>query len=244
MKPASIFRCLGLSLLLGFPAQAATTLISDDFETSLGGWTAAAASSGRYVHTTALQPADDLTTNFATGTSGTNFTTGGSAAASIGKGGGTLTSAVLDLSSGGSSETITVSFDFVLHNGTSTRRSYVQYSNDNGGSWFTVAMMQLGAGGASANKVSYDGSVTFTEGSSTVVRTGAFAAPVSFTGMLTYAGAAFTNQSLIRIINLSSAGADARLFVDNIAVVSSIPEPRAALLGGIGLLLMLRRRRA
>lgn len=238
------FLCIAL---LSLPAAHGATVIPlNDFESGLGVWTAAGASSGLYIATTTLQIAGDTTTNFATGISGTNFTTGGTRAASIGKGGGTLTSSAFDVSGGGAGESITINLDFVLNEGTSTRRSYLEYSNNNGVSWFTIAMIQLGAGqtgfAASTNKVSYDGSVTFTEGSSTISRTGSLALPVSAPNGF-YVGAAFSSTSKFRVINNSSAGADARLFVDNVEVLSSIPEPRAALLGGLGLLALLRRRR-
>ncbi len=225
-------------------SQAATVFALNNFESSLGIWTAGGTSSGRYVATSTLQPTDDTTTNFATGTSGTNFTSGGTGAASVGKSGGTLTSTVADLSGGGASETLTINFDFVLHNGSSTRRSYVEYSNDGGTNWFTLAMMQVGAASV-ANKISYSGSVTITEGSSTVTRSGSIASPNLYTGAVSYNGSAFTNNSKIRIINQSSAGADARLFIDNLEVLSSaaIPEPSSALLGVMGIMAILRRRR-
>lgn len=219
--------------------NAATIFALNDFESGLGVWTANSVSStGLYIHQTQLQPADDTTTNFAAG---------GSRAASLGKGGGTITSSLVNLSGGGASETLTIDLDFVWHNGTSTRRAYVEFSADNGTSWYTIAMMQIGAAGASTNKVAYSGAVTLTEGTSSVTRTGNLSAPTSFTGMVTYNGTAFGSSSLVRVRNLASAGADARIFIDNLEVTSTIPEPASLALLGLGSLLIgsgLMRRRS
>lgn len=239
MKKKTLLTTAIISSFCGMvTTDAATVIALNGFETNLNGWTASGASSGRYVHQTLLQPADDTTTNFASTDNG---------AASIGKAGGRLTSTVVDLSGGGSSETITINLNFMWHNGTSTRRAFVDYSNDGGTSWFSLAMMQIGSAGAAANKTSYTGSVTITEGSSSVTRTGNLAASnlASNAGTTAYNGAAFTNNSVFRVINNGSAGADVRLFVDDLEVTTSIviPEPSTVLLGGIGALLLFRRRR-
>jgi hypothetical protein len=198
--------------------QPPTGIALAGFETSLSPWIPnSIASTGRYSSAAPklLQPTDDTTTNFAAT---------GNGAASIGKAGGEIVSPALDLSAGGTNENLTLSLSFVLHNGSSTRRSFIDYSRDGGTNWFTIAMMQIGAAGAASNKTIYSGTVRITEGSSTVTRTGNLDA-VNLTGHAPWAGAAFTNNSKLRIRNLGSASADVRLFVDNLAVTTSIAAP-------------------
>ena len=197
----------------------ATSIPLNDFETALDPWVPnSVATTGLYIHQTQLQPADDTATNFAAA---------GSRAASLGKSGGAIVSPALDLSGGGDTESLTVDLDFVWHNGSTTRRAFVEYSNDGGTNWFTVAMMQIGAASAGSNKTAYSGTVTIKEGTSAVTRTGNFAA-VTLTGHVAWnSSARFTNNSKVRIRNLASAGADARLFIDNLSVASTIVPPVA-----------------
>lgn len=198
-----------------------TGIALNGFESALSPWVAnSIASTGRYIHTTQHQPADDTTKN---------FSSAGNGAASLGKAGGEIVSPVLDLSTGGTSENLTLSLSFVMHNGSTTRRSFIDYSRDGGATWFTIAMMQLGAVSASANKTIYSGTVKITEGSSSVTRTGNLDA-VNLAGHTAWAGAAFTSNSKLRIRNLGSATADVRLFVDNLAVTSSIAAPPSDLI--------------
>jgi hypothetical protein len=195
---------------------APTGIATAGFESSLSPWVPnAIASTGRYNHLTLLQPADDTTKNFASI---------GNGAASLGKAGGEIVSPALDLSGGGTTENLTLSVSFVLHNGSSTRRAFIDYSRDGGANWFTIAMMQIGAAGAGSNKTIYSGTVRIAEGSSAVTRTGNLDA-VNLTGHTPWAGAAFTNNSKLRIRNLMSASVDARVFVDNLSVTSSIAAP-------------------
>ncbi len=200
----------------------------NNFESGLGSWTPSGnAQTGLYIHTVQLQPTDDTTTNFAAG---------GSQAASIGKSTGVLTSSVVDLSGGGASESLTIDLGFVWHNGSTTRRAFIDFSPDGGTTWFQMARMQTGSGGV-VNKVASTGSVTITEGIAGAVTSGAIN-----NGTLSatlYNGTAFGSNSVIRIRNLASAGADARLFIDNLAATSTIeiagiPEPSSLALLGLG----------
>jgi len=184
-----------------------------NFEEGLDPWTPNSVSStGLYIHQTQLQPSDDTTTNFATS---------GTRAASLGKSGGTITSPTLDLSGGGASETLTINLDYVWHNGTTTRRCFVEVSFDGGGTWFGLANIQTG--GDVSNKVSYFGTVTITEGVSGANLSGGTFKSSNVPNL--YNGTAFTNNTLVRVRNSASAGADARIFIDNIEVASSIEPP-------------------
>ncbi len=141
-------------------AQAATIFATETYESGLGIWTAnAVGSTGLYEQNVSLQPAS-TTHNYSSA--------GGTHGASLGKSGGSITSTITDLSSGGVAESLTVNFDFQLINGSSTRRGQIQYSNDGGASWFGLARIQTGSG--ISNSTEYSGSVTITEGSTTVTR--------------------------------------------------------------------------
>ena len=95
---------------------------------------------------------------------------------------------------------------------------------------------------------SSDGTIFTTVGSLTVpATTAAIPAHTQFSQTITTTGGySFTVNSKFRIVGDDDAGgAGAPLIIDNFSVTSNatIPEPRAALLGGLGLLALLRRRR-
>jgi hypothetical protein len=220
MKPSLRSLLLGL-LGLAFTASsatAATTLVSSDFEGSLGAWTI---SGGATLYTYST---------------GTNYATTGNGAANLPKSGGTitLTDALLLHTQGYTS--ITVGFNFTWLNGTTTRFLNVEYAA-NGTTFVNIGKLTSGNGTTGAYS-----SITITEGSSvgagTNINTSSFA----------YNGAAFADTAKFRFSDVATAGADVRVFVDNIVISGSptyvVPEPRAALLGGLGLLMLLRRRRS
>lgn len=70
-------------------------------------------------------------------------------------------------------------------------------------------------------------------------------APALFTATITSAGGfAFTADSRFRIVGDNDAGGGGAPFaMDDFTVTSNIPEPTTALLGGLGLIVLLRRRR-
>jgi uncharacterized protein (TIGR03382 family) len=212
----------GCLALLASSATAAT-LINTDFESgSISPWTVnSVANTGLYQHNVQLQP---------TGT--VNYATSGDFAVSLAKSGGTMTSTIFDLSAGGLDESITLDLSAVWINATSTRRTFIETSLDGGTNWFWLATLQQDAGA---------GSLTFGEGSSSVTRSGIMRATSAST--TAWDGSAFTDQMVIRIRNQASAGADVRIFVDDTVVSTTVPEPSAALLGGLGLVALLRRRR-
>lgn len=215
------------ALLLTGQASAAVTLLDTDFDSgSLSPWTVNVfALTGLYQHNTLLQPA---------GT--TNYATSGDYAVSLNKGGGTMTTGSFDLTAGTAAESITIELAAEWLNGTTTRRTYLEMSLDGGTNWFWLATLQATNG---------TGSLTLTEGSSTVSRSGIML--TNNPSGTAWNGSAFTDDMVFRYRNLSSAGADVRIFIDDTVITSTIPapvpEPSSALLGGLGLLAMLRRRR-
>lgn len=234
MKAQTFITSAILGLAIATPlANAAVIIQLNNFESNITPWTATGTSTGQYIATTTLQPAGAPTTNFAPN---------GSGAVRLGQSGGTITSGTLALAGGGTSESITISFGLLFYNGSTTRRGNVEFSNDNGSTWFRLATLQTG--GATSNLTAYSGSVTINEGSTTVSRSGNI---LSNNGGTAYNGSAFSNTSMIRINNLGSAGGDGfNIFIDDLQVTTTapVPEPSAALLGAIGSLLLIRRRRA
>jgi len=209
--------CIILAAALGIiSANGATTLVSSDFETGLGAWTT---STGASLYTFS---------------SGHNYASGGNGAANLPKSGGTITLtdglplATQDYTS------ITISFDYQRQNATTTRFLVVEYAAD--GTNFT----ELARRATGTNQTVFSASITLTED-----------ADHSVTGDMNLSNAAFlpafTDTAKFRFRDISSAGADVRSYVDNITITGTpdfiIPEPSAALLGGLGALLLLRRRR-
>jgi hypothetical protein len=200
--------------------QAATTLVSSTFEGSLGAWTySGTAGGGLY-----------------TFSSGTNYASAGNGAADLPKNGGTITltdALPLDTQSYTS---ITVGFNYVWLNGSTTRRLNLDYSAD-GTTWTTLVYVTSGNGGAPGNPGTL--SVTLIEGSDHTI---SGAGTIQNTAFLP----SFTDTAKFRFQDVGSAGADLRVYVDNITITGTpeyVPEPRAALLGGLGMLMLLRRRR-
>jgi MYXO-CTERM domain-containing protein len=67
-------------------------------------------------------------------------------------------------------------------------------------------------------------------------------ASVSFSQMIDVSAVAADARIFLRISNLNTQNPGQSAFVDNLSIVS-VPEPSAALLGGLGMLALLRRRR-
>ena len=203
--------------------DAATILLSDDFETNLGNWSANGANATYYSYST-----------------GTNYASTGNGAARISGPGGAelgpsyiqLTSA-LAVSSGGYTD-LTISFNDKFQNGSTTRRPSVSYSVDGGSNWVFLGSWDSGESGA--DNVLRSSSIALTPGSAPVFtgswNTKSTANVLSFTDNVTF--------------RLGAMGSNTGHFVyfDDIVISSSIPEPHTALMGSLGLLLLLRRRRS
>jgi len=217
---------IGLSAFTLVAASSnAATLISTGFESGgLSPWTVTTGNNGGlYEFEQQLVPS---------GFAATNFASAGTFAAGVAKSSGTMTSDTFDLSGGGASESFTFNLAAEWVNATSTRRAWVEFSPNGGTSWFGLATLQQDTGA---------GTVTVTEGSTSVDRTGIMR-PVNI-AQPAYDGSEFTSNMIFRVFNGASAGADVRVFIDDTLVTTSIPEPSAALLGAIGFLALLRRRR-
>jgi hypothetical protein len=110
---------------------------------------------------------------------------------------------------------ISVSFNYIFRNGSGTRRLRVEYSSDGGSNWETHPSFATGSG--SANFV-------FNE-----------------------ADYSFTDDAKFRFTFADSGGAAGPVFIDDVVISGMpeyiIPEPSAALLGSLGMLCLLRRRR-
>lgn len=195
----------------------AATILSDSFEGSSGNWTLTN-SSALYTYA-----------------SGTNYATTGTGAINVTDGNATLPSAMtLDL--WGAAD-ITISFDVKWNGGSSTNRSFIELSLDGGTNWLSLGNIQNAspyndAGGTGI----YSVSLTLTEGSGQTNSATLRTVPTQYTGQT------FTDSTLLRFRDSGSNPA----YVDNLSITSAtavIPEPSAALIGGLGLLFLLRRRR-
>lgn len=235
----TLLAALTATALVG-SANAATIFAAEGFETDLGNWnvgsrgTVSNNDTGLYNFTGPVNSPD----------AATNFATTGTGAFRLENGFATLVSDVFDASLGGATESITLSFDQTAGYRTqSTRFVLIEYSNDNGASWFRVAGFASAASGS--------GSVTFTEGGSSsttgVFNTSNLNRNLGGTGgTAVYAGETFGSQSLIRVI-FDTKNDNRSIFVDNIEATTTapIPEPGSlVLLAAGGLLVASRRRRS
>ncbi len=200
-------------------SHAATILVSSTFEGSLGAWTA---SGGASLYTFS---------------SGSNFASTGNGAANLPKSGGTITlTDALPLNTQ-LYTSVTIGFNYEWLNGTTTRFLEIQYAAD-GSTFTTLARLSSGNGGTGGNPGSL--SITLLEGTDHTISGSGTIQNTSFLP-------SFTDTAKFRFVDNASAGADVRVFVDDILITGSpdfmIPEPSSALLGGLGLLCLLRRRR-
>ncbi len=202
-------------------ANAATTLISSDFEGSLGDWTASA---GTSLYTYGGLPDH-------------NYASGGTGAANLPKSGGTLTLTDALLLDTQGYTSITIGFDYQWMNGTSTRRLNIEYAAD--GVTFTT-LGRLTSGTSGGNEMIASGTITLLEDTDHSVTGGM---QIQNTGFLP----SFTDTAKFRFVDIASAGADVRVYVDNVTITGTpdfVPEPSTtALLGLGGLALILRRRK-
>lgn len=201
-----------------FSGYSATTLVSSDFEGSLGAWSTSTGAS-LYTYTT-----------------GSNYASTGNGAANLPKASGTITLTNPLLLDTQLYTTVTLSFNYEWLNGTTTRFLNIDYAAD-GSSFTTLVRVSSGNGGTGGTPGSL--SITLSEGTDhSISGSGA----IQNTAFLP----AFLDTAKFRFMDTASAGADVRVYVDDIVITGSptfVPEPAAALLGSLGLLAMLRRRR-
>jgi hypothetical protein len=225
-------------------ANAATIFAAEGFETDLGSWNVGSRGTvsgnndtGLYDFNTGGTPV-----NGPTGQDASNFATTGDGAFRLENGNATLLSDLFDVSGGGAAESITIGLDLKGYRTQTTRRANVEYSNDNGTSWFRVATL---TGGTGTLTNAGSGQVTLTEGGG-VSASGSLSTSnlTSLPGGTAYSGQAFGSQSLIRFI-YDTNNDNRSLFIDNLIVSTTVvPEPGSlALLGLGGLMIGYRRRR-
>jgi autotransporter-associated beta strand protein len=189
-----------MTIIAGFALASssahADTLISSNFESDLGAWTAGG---GGALYTYS---------------SGTNYAPVGTGAANLPKSGGTITLIdALPLGVRGYTG-VTVAFRNTWLNGTTTRFLYVQYAAD-GVNFVNLAHVSLGNGATNAAS-SVTLNVTTTAANQVTVLNMTEDSPA-------YTGAALTDTAKFRFIDLASAGADVRAYVDDI-VITATPD--------------------
>lgn len=232
-------------------AHAATVFATEGFESGLGNWnigdtgTAPSANNdtGLYNFNTGGTPVNTPTGDDTHGNADAtlfNYATTGDGAFRLENGRAILFSDTFDLSVGGAAESMTIDLDLQRYRAQSTRRGFIEYSNDNGSSWFRVAMFTNGTG---------SGSVTITEGGG-ITRSGSlFSSGTQDIGTgigVLYSGQAFGSQSSIRFIYNTTSNDNRSQFIDNLEVTTTAPVPEpstTALLGLGGLALIFRRRK-
>lgn len=200
-------------------SHAATTLVSSGFEGSLGAWTTSGGAS------------------LFTFSSGSNFASTGNGAANLPKASGTITlTDALPLHIQGYTS-VTIGFSYEWLNGSTTRFMDIAYAAD-GTTFTTLARLNSGNGGTGGTPGTF--SITLLEGTDHTISGSGTISNTSFLPT-------FLDTAKFRFQNTASATADVRVFVDDIIITGAptfvIPEPSAALLGGLGMLCLLRRRR-
>lgn len=238
----SLLAAATTTALLGVSANAATIIATEGFETDLGSWNVGSRGTVSANNDTGLYDFNTDGTPVNSPDDATNFATTGDGAFRLENGNATLVSDLFDVSGGGAAESITIGLDLNGYRTQTTRRGNIEYSNDNGNSWFRVATF-TGDTGTFTNAGA--GSVTFTEGGG-VSASGSLTTDnlTTLPGGTEYSGQAFGSQSLIRFI-YDTKNDDRSLFIDNLSVSTTVPEPGSlALLAAGGLLIASRRRRA
>ncbi len=200
-------------------SHAATTLVNSTFEGSLGAWSTSGSAS------------------LFTFSSGSNFASTGNGAANLPKAGGTITlTDALPLNTQAYTS-VTIGFNYEWLNGSTTRKLEIQYAAD-GSTFTTLATLTSGNGGTGGTPGSL--SITLLEGTDHTISGSGTILNTSFLP-------SFLDTAKFRFVDSASASADVRVFVDDILITGSptftVPEPSAALLGGLGMLALLRRRR-
>ncbi|MFK7788487.1 MAG: PEP-CTERM sorting domain-containing protein [Phycisphaeraceae bacterium] len=226
---------LAATAMISSSAHAFTILPTEGFETlnDLGPWSQTAGSVFYYNFTGAIdQPS---------GKAGINFASAGDGAVDLRKSGGTITTTSALTLDTNENPDLTIDLDYVYLNGSTTRRTWGEISLDGGTNWMGLFLMQTGSGVTNEN--SFNATVTITEGVSGVSLGGT--SKTYNGGQPLYDGSTFTDNTLIRFRNGGSAGADLRIFLDNIAITSTdgVPEPGSLALLGLGGLMMIKRRR-
>ena len=171
----------------------ADTLLTSDFEGSLGAWTASGGAS------------------LFTFTSGTNYASTGNGAANLPKSNGTITlTDALPLGLPGYTS-VTIAFKSTWLSGTTTRFLYVQYAADG------VNFVNLGKVFNATPATVVNSSVTLNVGPSSVNSV----TVVNMTEETTYTGGPFTDNAKFRFIDVASATADVRAFVDDVVITAT-----------------------
>ncbi len=213
--------------------SAATVLVSDDFESGFGNWSADGLRATHYTY------AGVPDTNYASNGNGAIVLTG-PAGSDLGPSYMELTSS-LALVSGGFTD-VTISFNDIFESGSSTRKPNVEYSVDGGANWILLGewdVVDNGPGGvAGVNGDMRSSSIALTPGSAPV-----FSEPSAWDFRSSANVLAFTDNVTFRIGAMAS-NTGHRVYIDDLVISSSIPEPSVTLLGGLGILLLLRRRRS
>ena len=229
MKYRTCYFVVLASLLPATTATAATTLTSDGFESGLGNWTVTGTSSGLYTY----------------GGTGSNFASDGNGAVKLNRQSGTLTlTNALPLATQ-LYTSLTLDFKVEWEAGSGTRRLRAYYASD-GSTYAEFANFTWGASG-SANATTGVFSFQFTEGTAGNAGVSVLSSnAASITKVAGFDGL-FTDNAKFRFTYSDGGTSTANnVYVDSILITGSpdfVPEPSAALLGGIGALLLLRRRR-
>ena len=204
---------------LPLASQAATVLVDDDFESgTLESWSNTGSTNATIVADSGFEGSGTQAAFF------TNNTT-------------TLTlTNVLSLQTLNATS-ITVSFNGAWNGGSSTNRVWLDFSNNGGTTWMVLGNVQ---NSSPYNTSPYPFvSVTLTEG---IAGDAGQTETTSFRNVNgnQYDGSDFTDNALFRFRSTTNDD----FYLDDVVIsIEAVPEPSAALLGGLGLLALLRRRR-